>query len=157
MNRISKVITVNEITFNKLVYGVYSVIVNGRQEIFVKSGNSVGIIHFSIEGNADKCVLPACDDIKKNFLTILKREKEGRQDDEEFQLTSDDLQILSAMKDMINRGYDYLFPNDISERIKEHFNENYIEDRIGILKKQGYITKVNNTFKINNELDVWDE
>jgi hypothetical protein len=61
------------------------------------------------------------------------------------------------MKDMINRGYDYLFPNDISERIKEHFNENYIEDRIGILKKQGYITKVNNTFKINNELDVWDE
>jgi hypothetical protein len=75
MNRISKIITVNEFTFNKLLYGVYSVIVNGKQEIFVKSGNSIGIIHFSIEGDADKCILPAYDDIKKKFFNYIKKGK----------------------------------------------------------------------------------
>jgi len=82
MNRISNINIIKEfksaLSLNKdMVYGVYSVIFNGKQEIFIKNGDSIGAVQHYLGESAGKCVSEIRDDVKQEFLDILgKMERE---------------------------------------------------------------------------------
>jgi len=71
LKRISSVDIVKEFTNDGVTYGVYSVIFNGKQQIFIRNGNSIGAVSFYLEKPISNCVDEIRDDVKNEFLLAL--------------------------------------------------------------------------------------
>ena len=71
MNRISSVDVVREFTNNGITYGVYSVMFNNKQQIFIRNGDSIGAVSFYWGKPANQCVDEIREDVKKEFLLAL--------------------------------------------------------------------------------------
>ena len=72
MNNITEITIIKEFTNDGIIYGVYSAIINGVQEIFVRNGNSVGMITFFIGEPVTKCTSLIKKDAKEEFFRKLK-------------------------------------------------------------------------------------
>lgn len=62
---------IREFTHSEITYGVYSVIFENEQEIFIRNGNSIGAVCFLLDEPASKCVSEVRNDVKKEFLETL--------------------------------------------------------------------------------------
>lgn len=60
--------TIKEFDADGVVYGVYDVEFKGRNQIFIRNGNSIGVITFCLGERADKCVSIVRDDVAKEFI-----------------------------------------------------------------------------------------
>lgn len=58
------------------VFGVYAVIFNGKQEIFIRNGKSIGAVKHYLNEPASKCVSEIRSDVKDEFLKMLAEGKE---------------------------------------------------------------------------------
>ena len=72
MNNITEITTIKEFTNDGIIYGVYSVVLNDTQEIFIRNGNSVGAITFFIGEPVTKCMSLIKQDAKEEFFRKLK-------------------------------------------------------------------------------------
>jgi hypothetical protein len=71
MNKISKIDIIREFSNDEgVTYGVYSVTFNNKQEIFVRNGNSIGVIKHFWNEPINKCLLEIRDDVKEEFLLV---------------------------------------------------------------------------------------
>ena len=68
MGRFSEVQIISEFTNNGITYGVYSAKFNGEQEIFIRNGESIGLISHLFNEPASKCVHEIRDDVKRELL-----------------------------------------------------------------------------------------
>lgn len=75
MSKISNINVIREFKNEERVCGVYSVIFNGNQEIFIRNGNSIGAVKHYLGESAGKCVSEIRDDVKRDFLAVLNRER----------------------------------------------------------------------------------
>jgi hypothetical protein len=73
MSKISDVTVIREFNNEDRVCGVYSVIFNGKQEIFIRNGNSIGVVQHYLGEPASKCVGEIRDGVKVEFLNRLKK------------------------------------------------------------------------------------
>ncbi len=71
MSKISKVVTIREFINDGITYGVYSLDFNGEQKIFIRNGDSVGVVSHLFGEPANKCVCIIRDDFKQEFLAAL--------------------------------------------------------------------------------------
>jgi len=72
MNRFSEVQIISEFTKNEITYGVYSAKFKGEQEIFIRNGDSMGVISFLVNEPANKCVHEIRDDVKQELLESIQ-------------------------------------------------------------------------------------
>lgn len=73
MENISSISAIREFKgADEVTYGVYSVTFKGKQEIFIKNGNSVGAVQHLLGSTASKCVSEIRDDVKQEFESKLK-------------------------------------------------------------------------------------
>lgn len=75
MNKISDINTIREFKNEDRVYGVYSVIFNGKQEIFIRNGKSIGVVQHYLGEPASKCVGEIRDNVKLEFLSKIEYNK----------------------------------------------------------------------------------
>jgi len=59
-----------------ITYGVYSVVFKGTPEIFIRNGNSIGVVTFFLGSPVGKCIAVTRSDVKEEFLNFL-RQQEG--------------------------------------------------------------------------------
>lgn len=71
MDKIQNIDTINEFTNENITYGVYSVMFNGEQKIFIRNGNSIGAVVHRLGEPASKCVSEIRNDVKEEFLSKL--------------------------------------------------------------------------------------
>lgn len=71
MSKISGINTIREFKNEDLFYGVYSLTFNGKQEVFIRNGDSVGIVIHYLGETASKCVSEIRDDVRQDFLSKL--------------------------------------------------------------------------------------
>lgn len=72
MSKISDINVIREYKNEDRIYGVYSVIFNDKQEIFIRNGNSVGAVKHYLGESASKCVAEIRNDVKEEFLSKLQ-------------------------------------------------------------------------------------
>jgi hypothetical protein len=75
LSKISDINVIREFKNDINTYGVYSVIFNGKQEIFIRNGNSIGAVQHYLGEWASKCVSEIRDDVKQEFLERLEYKK----------------------------------------------------------------------------------
>jgi hypothetical protein len=68
MNKISEILTIREFSNDGIVYGVYSVMFNGKQRIFIRNGDSIGTVSHYWGRPASQCVDEIRKDVKREFL-----------------------------------------------------------------------------------------
>lgn len=73
MSRIGNVAIIREFKCG----GVYSVLFNGKQEIFIKNGDSIGAVQHYLNKPASECVGEIRDDVKQEFLNKLEESRIG--------------------------------------------------------------------------------
>ena len=71
MSKIGDIQIIKEFKNNEKVYGVYSVMFNEKQEIFIRNENSIGAIQHYWGKPASKCVGEIREDVKQEFLKQL--------------------------------------------------------------------------------------
>ena len=71
MNTISEIKTIQEFTNDSTTCGVYSLLFKGEQKIFIRNGDSIGVVSFLLGRSASQCVSEIRDDIKYDFLAQL--------------------------------------------------------------------------------------
>ena len=76
INNINEINTIYEYTNNNVVYGVYSVLFDGKQKVFIRNGDSIGSVTHWLDEPASKCVNEIRTDVKDEFLEYLKMGKE---------------------------------------------------------------------------------
>jgi hypothetical protein len=76
LSKIGDINIIREFKNDKNTYGIYSVVFNGKQEIFIKNGNSIGAVQHYLGETASKCVSEIRDDVKQEFLNKLKEVEE---------------------------------------------------------------------------------
>lgn len=69
---ISEIKTIREFKNDGVVYGVYLVVFNGKQEVFVRNSDSVGAIQHWVGEPANKCINEIRGDVKQKFLQALE-------------------------------------------------------------------------------------
>lgn len=72
MSKIGKIDVIREFGSDDKIYGIYSVMFNDKQEIFIKNGDSIGTVQHYLGVPAGKCVSEIRDDVKEEFLSKLK-------------------------------------------------------------------------------------
>jgi hypothetical protein len=72
MSKISKVEKIQEFKNNEIVYGVYSVVFNDKECVFIRNGDSVGAVSFLFGESASKCVHEIRNDVKQELFNLLK-------------------------------------------------------------------------------------
>lgn len=71
-DRIQGINIIKEFTSENITYGIYSVIFKGEQKVFIRNGNSIGVVVHYFGEPASKCISEIRDDIKEEFLSKLK-------------------------------------------------------------------------------------
>lgn len=73
MSKFGEIIAIKEIANPQLgsACGVYNVAFNGKQEVFVRNGDSVAVIAFFYGSPAEKCMHPIRDDVKEEFFRLI--------------------------------------------------------------------------------------
>lgn len=73
MGKINDIQIIREFKSENRVNGIYSVMFNGKQEIFIRNGNSIGAVQHYLNEPASKCVSEIRDDVKGEFLSKLNK------------------------------------------------------------------------------------
>ena len=73
MSRISDIKVIKEFINDDITYGVYSVNFNGEQKIFIRNGESVGVITFKFDEPATNCICTIRNDVKEELFLALKK------------------------------------------------------------------------------------
>lgn len=75
--KVSKISNINKIREHKndgKIYGVYSLDFNGEQKVFIRNGDSVGVVTHLLEKSANECVSLIREDVKKEFLEKINQD-----------------------------------------------------------------------------------
>jgi len=72
-NKITEVSTLQEFTNDDITYGSYLVKFNGEFKVFIRNGNSVGVVVYYKNEPASKCVSEIRDDVKEELFTFLQK------------------------------------------------------------------------------------
>ena len=68
LDRIQDINIIKEFSSEHGTFGVYSVIFNGEQKIFIRNGNSIGAVVHYVGEPVSKCVSEIRNDVKEEFL-----------------------------------------------------------------------------------------
>lgn len=72
MNRVRDIQIINEFSINSgLTYGIYSLMFKDERKVFIKNGDSIGVISHLLGEPASKCVNEIREDVKQEFLECL--------------------------------------------------------------------------------------
>ncbi len=73
---ISEIKTIREFKHDGLSFGVYLVAVQGEEKVFIRNGDSIGVICHYWEKPANECISLIRDDVKQEFLKALEGGRE---------------------------------------------------------------------------------
>ena len=71
MSKINGVAKIYEFTNDGNTYGCYIVMFNGATKLFVRNGDSIGVVTHPYNEPATKCVGVVRDDVAEEFLAML--------------------------------------------------------------------------------------
>jgi len=71
MSKFKEITVIKEFVNDGIPYGVYSVIFNDNQEIFIRNNDSLGVVSFFYDRTSDKCVSIVRNDVKEEFFDML--------------------------------------------------------------------------------------
>lgn len=72
-NKITAVSTLQEFTNEDITYGSYLVKFNGEFKVFIRNGNSVGVVVYYKNEPASKCVSEIRDDVREDLFAFLQK------------------------------------------------------------------------------------
>ena len=70
MSKISEIKIIREFENERGTYGIYSVMFNGKQEIFIRNENSIATVQHYRGEPASKCIGELRDDVKQEFILL---------------------------------------------------------------------------------------
>ncbi len=76
MKKIGEITVIREFKHGGSTFGVYLVTVQGEEKIFIRNGDSIGVICHYWEKPANECISLIRDDVKQEFLKALEGGRE---------------------------------------------------------------------------------
>ena len=76
MSRIKNIKVIQEFTNNNITHGVYTLMFREDSLVFIRNGDSIGVVSYFRNRPANECVSIITDDLKQEFLYLLEQKKQ---------------------------------------------------------------------------------